>query len=191
MTVRLQETSVADVRLVELDVIEDDRGFFARLWDESEFHRAGIDVSWVQANIGFSPRPGTTRGLHLQRHPHGEWKLVRCTLGALFDVAVDLRADSPTFGSWFGAELTQANRRMVLVPPGCAHGYRTLVADTELFYMTSHEYVSGSVTGVRFDDPAFGIEWPGEAGPLSDADREWPLWEPNDSRAQRWTNGDR
>jgi len=152
----------------------DSRGRFMRVWCADEFAAHGIDFAPVQANMGFSHLAGTTRGLHFQVEPHLEAKLVRCTRGAMFDVVVDLRAGSPTFGRWFGAELTPDNGRMLYVPPMCAHGYQTLVDATEMHYMASAAFVAGAARGLRFDDPAVGIRWPMAATVISDQDRGWP-----------------
>lgn len=178
------ETDVADAQLIDIEPHGDDRGFFARVWCTDEFAAAGADITWVQANVGFSPAVGTLRGMHLQRAPYGEWKLVRCTSGRLYDVVLDLRPDSPSYLRWYGAELSAGDHRSLLVPPGCAHGYQTLEPDTELLYMTSHAYQRDAATGVRFDDPAFGIEWPLPPGPMSEGDRSWPLWAEDDERSR-------
>lgn len=133
-----------------------------------------MEAQWAQSNIQFSPKAGTMRGLHYQLPPYSEIKLVRCTKGSVFDVAVDLRPDSKTYLAWSGVELNAENRTSVWTPSGCAHGYVTLEADTEAFYLTSHDYVPESVRGIRFDDPTFGIEWP-RAIEVVPADYcEWP-----------------
>jgi dTDP-4-dehydrorhamnose 3,5-epimerase len=175
---RFTDTGLEGVTLVELDEIADDRGFFARAWCIDEFREHGLDVAWVQENVGFSPRAGTLRGLHLQRAPHGEAKLVRCTRGAIWDVAVDLRPASPTYRSSHGAELSADNRAMLFVPEGFAHGYLTLTDDTEVRYLTSHRYARESATGVRYDDPALGLSWPRAVILISVADASWPLLPP-------------
>lgn len=148
-----------------------------RAWCTREFSEQGIQFLPVQANMGLSAKKGTVRGMHLQVAPAEEAKLVRCTRGSMFDVALDLRAASPTYGRWHGAELTAQNGRMLYVPEGCAHGYQTLEDDTEMHYMTSAFYAPGAARGVRFDDPAFGIHWPLEATVVSDQDRTWPMVE--------------
>jgi dTDP-4-dehydrorhamnose 3,5-epimerase len=167
-------TGVDGAWLIDVRRIGDERGFFGRLWCEKEMAEHGLVARICQSNVGFSPLAGTLRGLHYQRPPHEEVKIVRCTRGAVFDVVVDLRPASPTFRKWFGTELTQDNRSMLYVPEGCATGYLTLTPDAEIYYNTSALYAPGHATGVRHDDPAFGIEWPGEARVLSDADRSWP-----------------
>jgi dTDP-4-dehydrorhamnose 3,5-epimerase len=172
---KFQTTRIAGVVEVRLEPHEDERGFFARAWCTDEFSGAGFDVEWVQMNIGRSDSAGTLRGMHYQREPWGEWKLVRCVHGSLYDVAVDLREDSATRHQWFGVELTAKEGNLLLIPPGCAHGYLTLTDRTDLLYQTSHRYAPEGATGVRYDDPAFGIEWPTRILQISDQDQSWPL----------------
>ena len=175
------ETAVRGVRRIEINPIADDRGFFARVWCQDEFAELGLNPTWVQANTAFSPRAGTLRGLHYQAEPSTEAKLVRCTRGAVFDVAVDLRLESDTYLQWTGAELTADNHTMLYVPAGCAHGYLTLADDTEHLYFASDIYVPSLTRGVRFDDPALGIEWPSPIEVISDRDRNWPHLTPGDN----------
>ena len=172
------ETPVAGVYVVELETRSDSRGFFARSWCRREFEEAGLDPGLVQINVAFNPRAGTLRGMHYQRAPFEETKLVRCTRGAVHDIALDLRPDSPTFLRSASAELTADNHRMLYIPPGCAHGYQTLVDDSEVSYQTSQIYAPESATGVRYDDPAFALDWPLAVTLISDADRSWPAFEP-------------
>ena len=162
--------------LIDIEPRRDERGFFARAVCENEFKLIGINSAFKQCNMQHNARKGTLRGMHIQREPHAEEKLVRCTRGAIFDVIVDLRPDSPTYKQWFGAELSVKNRRMLYVPKGAAHGYVTLSDDTEAFYMVTEFYAPECEWGVRFDDPAFGIAWP-DVGQftVSDKDRAWPL----------------
>jgi dTDP-4-dehydrorhamnose 3,5-epimerase len=174
---RFTPTTVDDVHIVDIDRIRDERGFFARAWCTNEFGQQGLNARIAQANIGYSERRGTLRGMHFQVPPHEEAKLVRCTRGAVFDVVVDLRRDSETYLQWVGVELTADNARMLYVPPGCAHGYLTLTDGTELFYQTSEFYERAAARGVRYDDPAFGIDWPVEIRVISEQDRSWPLIE--------------
>lgn len=171
---RFLDCGIEGARLIELEPRRDDRGHFARMWCEQELREAGLDASLSQVNTGFSPRAGTLRGLHLQRDPHAEVKIVRCVRGAVFDVMVDLRPDSPSFKRWFGAELRGDGLQMLYVPEGCAHGYLTLADDTELIYFASRRFAASAATGVRFDDPAFGIRWPRDIAVISQADRSWP-----------------
>jgi dTDP-4-dehydrorhamnose 3,5-epimerase len=168
-------TAIEGVVRIEIDPIRDDRGFFARAWSEDEFRAAGIGASWVQANMSRNPRAGTLRGLHYQREPDLEAKLVRCIRGRIRDVAVDMRPDSPTFRRWVAAELTAERGESMFIAPGCAHGYLTLEPDTDVYYQASARYAPASATGVRYDDPAFGIDWGAPIALVSEADRTWPL----------------
>lgn len=168
------ETAVAGAWVIEPEPIEDERGSFLRLWCERELGDHGLSVTVRQTNAGYSYRAGTLRGLHYQRPPHAEVKLLRCTRGRVWDVVVDLRPHSPTFREWYGVELTADNRRVLYVPEGCATGYLTLSDGAEVHYQTSMEYVPEAATGVRWDDPAFGIQWPVAPRILSAQDRGWP-----------------
>jgi dTDP-4-dehydrorhamnose 3,5-epimerase len=154
---------------------EDDRGHFARALCIREFAEQGIDFVPVQANTGLSKRKGTLRGMHFQVEPALEAKLISCTRGAIFDVVLDLRPESPSYRKWHGAELSAANRRMLYIPERCAHGYQTLEDGTDVYYMASQYYTPIAARGVRFDDPAFGIQWPLAATAMSEQDRNWPL----------------
>jgi dTDP-4-dehydrorhamnose 3,5-epimerase len=174
---RFMETSVVGARVIDPDPHEDDRGRFLRAWCAREFAEHGLEFLPVQANMGFSVRKGTVRGMHFQERPALEAKLVRCTRGAMFDVVLDLRPDSLTFGKWYGTELSAENGRALFVPEHCAHGYQTLEDRTEMYYMASALYAASAVRGVRFDDTAFGIEWPLIATVISEQDRNWPLVE--------------
>jgi dTDP-4-dehydrorhamnose 3,5-epimerase len=154
------ETKLKGVYIIEPYRFEDERGFFAPSFSAKEFAARGMADVFVENNISYSKRRGTLRGMHFQAEPHGQAKLVRCTRGAVFDVAVDLRPDSPTFKEWIGVELTAENRSMVYLPGNCGHGFQTLVDDSEVFYMVSQLYAPESGRGFRWDDPAFGIDWP-------------------------------
>ena len=167
------ETEISGSYLIDVKRIGDERGFFGRLWCEKEMEEMGLVSTIKQSNIGVSPLKGTLRGLHYQTAPHQEVKIIRCPRGAIYDVIVDLRPDSPTFKKWFAVELTAENSRMLYVPEGCATGYQTLVDDTEIYYHTSEFYHPESATGVRHDDPAFGIEWPLPIAAISDNDKNW------------------
>jgi|SRR5208283_472965 len=171
---RFTETGVAGAWLIDPTPYEDDRGRFFRAWCSEEFAEHGINFLPVQANMGFSIRRGTVRGMHFQVEPALEAKLVRCTRGAMFDVVLDLRPDSPTYGKWYGAELSAENGRMLYLPEQCAHGYQTLEDRTEMYYMTSQFYTPGAARGARFDDPAFSIRWPIAVTVVSEQDRNWP-----------------
>jgi dTDP-4-dehydrorhamnose 3,5-epimerase len=174
MTMIFEPLGVAGAFLIRPEPRADERGHFARLWCRQEFAARGLSDRIEQVNAGFSPKAGTLRGMHYQLPPHEEVKIARCTRGAAFDVLVDLRAGSPTYGRWAGAVLTPAVGSMLYVPSGCAHGYLTLEDDTEVVYTTSAAYAPGSARGVRHDDPRFGIEWPGPIRVISEADRSWP-----------------
>ena len=170
-------TGLAGAFVVEIEPRGDDRGFFARAFCRREFEKIGLRVDFVQANTAFSKEKGTLRGMHFQRPPHAEAKYLRCIKGAVFDVMIDLRPDSPTRKKWFGVELTAENRKMVFVPEGFAHGYLTTAADSEVFYLVSAFYAPEAEGGVRWDDPAFDIEWPPTADLIiSHKDRAWPLF---------------
>jgi dTDP-4-dehydrorhamnose 3,5-epimerase len=162
------------VYVVEVEPVEDDRGFFARTFCEDEFSRQGLETRFVQSSIAFTKRKGTLRGMHYQRDPYAEAKLIRCTRGAVYDAVIDLRPDSPTFRHWFGVELTAENRRMLYVPKGFAHGYQTLMDETEISYQMSAPYYPDAAAGVRWNDPAFGIRWPIDVTVIADRDRDYP-----------------
>lgn len=172
---RLTPTAIAGVVLVDLDLLTDDRGGFARTFDAEEFAAAGLEGGAAQCNLSFNHRAGTVRGLHLQRPPHPEGKLVRCTAGAIVDVAVDVRPGSDTYGQHVMVELTRENRRALYVPPFVAHGYQTLADDTEVTYQVSGRYAPGAEQGFRYDDPAFALPWPVPVTVVSDKDAAWPL----------------
>jgi dTDP-4-dehydrorhamnose 3,5-epimerase len=171
---QFQETPIAGVYLIELEPRHDDRGYLARCWCEDEFDRQGLTARMVQANVIVTKKRGTLRGIHFQLPPYQEAKLVRCLRGEIYDVAVDLRPQSPTFRRWHAVRLKAGDGRMFYVPEGCGHGLQSLTDDSEVQYMTSAAYAPQHAVGVRFDDPAFGIEWPLPATLLSDADSNWP-----------------
>ncbi|MGE5522714.1 MAG: dTDP-4-dehydrorhamnose 3,5-epimerase [Rhodospirillaceae bacterium] len=171
---KFNKTPLHGAYTIELEKRGDDRGFFARLFCEKEFADAGLVNHFVQINNSLSSSKGTLRGMHYQLPPAAEVKVVRCVKGALFDVIVDLRPDSPTFRRAFGAELTAENRRMMYVPRGFAHGFVTLTDNVEAFYLVSAFYSPENERGLRFNDPAVEIEWPIEPVEISDKDRKWP-----------------
>jgi dTDP-4-dehydrorhamnose 3,5-epimerase len=172
---RFTETRISGAYLVEPEPRQDARGFFARVWCRDEFAAHGLTAAFVQCNDSFSVRRGTLRGLHYQMAPHGEVKLVRCIRGSVFDVIVDLRPHSSTYTDWFGTTLSAENRLMVYVPEGCAHGYLTLEDASEVVYPVSTPYQPGAERGVRWNDPAFGIEWPfTQPLTMSPKDERWP-----------------
>jgi dTDP-4-dehydrorhamnose 3,5-epimerase len=172
------ETDLGGAYVVELERREDDRGFFARTWCGREFEEHGLSTEIAQCNLSYNHKAGTIRGLHYQVAPDEEVKLIRCTRGAIYDVIVDLRQESPTYGRWIGVELTDDNRRALYVPEGFAHGYQTLVDETETVYQVSAYYTPGAERGLRWDDPALAIQWPDTAERIiSDKDRSWPDFE--------------
>lgn len=168
------ETNLKDAYLIDIQKFEDQRGFFARGWCQNEFEAHGLVPRVVQANISYNHSKGTLRGMHYQQAPYAETKLIRCVRGALYDVIVDLRPESPTFKQWIGVELTAENYRMLYVPEGFAHGFQTLVDNTEAFYQVSQFYTPEAEGGLRYDDPAFGIEWPLTVEVISEKDKSWP-----------------
>jgi dTDP-4-dehydrorhamnose 3,5-epimerase len=171
------ETKLQGVFEIELDLKVDVRGFFARTWCRNEFEDRGLNPRLAQCNLSFNACKGTLRGLHYQAEPHAEAKLVRCTRGAIFDVVVDLRPESPAFKNWIAVVLTASNRHMVYVPERCAHGFLTLEDETEVSYQMSEFYHPESARGVRWDDVAFRIIWPAAAQTISDRDRTYPDFE--------------
>ncbi len=168
------ETKPKGAFVVTLEPLKDERGFFARAWCQKVFEAHGLSSRLVQANISYNKVRGTLRGMHYQVAPCAEAKLVRCTRGAIFDVIIDLRPDSLTYRQWVGVQLTADNRKMLYVPEGFAHGFESLEDDTEVFYQVSQFYSPAHERGVRYDDPAFGIEWPIDVRVISDKDRSWP-----------------
>jgi dTDP-4-dehydrorhamnose 3,5-epimerase len=172
----IEACSVTGAYVITPEPHSDERGQFARAWCLEEFSRAGINFRPVQLNRGQSRRRGTIRGIHYQTAPDLEAKLVWCTRGSIFDVVVDLRADSATLNSWFGLELTPQNGKLLYVPESCGHGCLSMEDDTEFLYLTSTTYAPQSATGVRYDDPAFMIDWPVPVSQCSDQDGRWPLW---------------
>ena len=168
------ETGLKGAYLIHPERLEDERGFFARVWCAREFGTMGLETRLVQCSTSFNRKKGTLRGLHYQEAPFEEVKLVRCTRGAVYDVVVDLRGGSPTYGQNTGEILTAENRRILYVPKGCAHGFLTLEDDSEVFYQMSEFYVPEQSRGVRWNDPVFGIEWPSEVFVISERDRTYP-----------------
>lgn len=171
-----RETPIKGAFLLELQPHRDERGEFARVWCREEFARQGIDVAMVQGNVSMNPVRGTLRGLHYQLAPHGEAKLVRCVRGAIYDVIVDIDPASPSYRRWYGVELTPRSP-MLFVPATCAHGFQTLLDDTEINYLVSAPYAPGAARGLRYDDPTLAIGWPLPVSRISAADRNWPTLE--------------
>lgn len=169
-------TPIAGLSLITLQKRDDSRGFFARTWDPLIAKTHGVQERFDYSCISGSEVKHTLRGMHYQKEPHGEVKLVRCTKGAVFDVAVDVRPDSKTFKQWFGRELTAQNHEALLIPPGCAHGFLTLGDETEVLYAIAHAYVPEAACGMRFDDPAFKIVWPASPQVLSPRDAAYPAF---------------
>jgi dTDP-4-dehydrorhamnose 3,5-epimerase len=159
---------------IDLERLTDPRGYFARSFCAEEFAAHHLPSGFVQCNVSFNTLRGTLRGLHWQAEPHPDGKLVRCTGGAIFDVAVDLREGSPTLLRWVGCELTARNGRALYIPPGVAHGFQTLADDSEVFYQMTEAYHGALSRGARWDDPAFGIAWPLPPEAMSERDRTWP-----------------
>jgi dTDP-4-dehydrorhamnose 3,5-epimerase len=171
---RIEPTAVAGVMLVSVESHVDDRGLFARTYDAATFAAAGLPVNWPQCNVSWNRSRGTLRGMHYQRAPFEEPKLVRCTAGRIFDVAIDLRPGSLTYCRWVGVELSRERRNALLIPAGCAHGFLTLEDEAEVFYMMGEVFDPEAAAGVRWNDPAFGIEWPLAPTTMADRDASWP-----------------
>ena len=171
---RYLKTSLHGAVLIEPDLHADSRGFFARTFCVREFADQGLETRFVQHSCSFSAKRGTLRGMHFQLHPHGEVKVVRCVSGAIYDVIVDLRPNSPTYRKWEAFEISAANRCSLYVPEGFAHGFQTLSDDTEVHYLISAFYEPSASTGIRFDDPAISINWPLEVSVISERDLAWP-----------------
>jgi dTDP-4-dehydrorhamnose 3,5-epimerase len=179
---RFLETSIAGAWVIDPSPHRDDRGYFQRAWCAKEFQQHGMDFVPVQTNMAFSIARGTIRGMHFQTAAATEAKLVRCTRGAIFDVVVDLRPGSPTWREWYGVDLSAENGRMLYVPGLCAHGCQSLEKNAEILYMASACYTPEAARGVRYDDPAFAIQWPLPVTVVSDQDRNWPLAAADEAR---------
>jgi len=174
MNMVVSETTLPGVYVVDLDRRQDERGFFARSWCCDEFEAIGLETRMAQCSVSFNLRRGTIRGMHYQEQPYPETKLVRCTMGAIYDVAIDLRPESPTLRQWVAVELTAQNRRALYIPAGFAHGFQTLLDSSEVFYQMSEFYHPDAARAVRWNDPAFGILWPLPKPFLSEKDRAIP-----------------
>lgn len=164
------ECNLKGAFLIEIEKHEDERGFFARSWDEKIFHDNGMNTKIAQCSISFNKKKGTVRGIHYQKSPFEEDKIVRCTRGKIFDVIVDLRKDSPTYSRWEGFEISEDNYKMLYIPKGFAHGFQTLEDDTEVFYQISEFFMSDYSSGVRWDDPKIMIKWPSAISVISKKD---------------------
>jgi dTDP-4-dehydrorhamnose 3,5-epimerase len=178
--VRFIGTELDGVVIVELERLEDERGFFARTFSSREFEQQGLAAEIVQCSVSYNKQRGTLRGLHYQAKPQGECRLVRCTAGAIFDIAVDIRRSAGTFLEWQAVELTAESRRALYIPEGFAHGFQTLANDTEVFYQMSRAYHRPSARGIRWNDPSLAIEWPLEPTVMSARDRGYPDLDPGD-----------
>jgi dTDP-4-dehydrorhamnose 3,5-epimerase len=171
------DTDVAGVFEIQIEPQADERGFFARTWCENEFTEKSLDAHLVQCSLSYNAKKGTLRGMHFQAAPHAETKLVRCSKGAIYDVVLDLRRDSKTYCRWIGVTLTADKRNALYIPKGCAHGFLTLADDSEVFYQMSDFFHAHSARGVRWNDPAFGIVWPGKVEMISARDANYPDFE--------------
>lgn len=169
---RFIETELKGAFLIDPELLEDERGFFARTWCRKEFEQHGLNSDWVQCSISYNKRKGTLRGMHYQVAPFAETKLVRCTMGAIYDVIIDLRPDSKTYRHWISAELSAENRKMIYIPQGFAHGFQTLVDNTEVFYQMSEFYAPEYARAVRWNDPQFKILWPDSDRAMSEKDQK-------------------
>jgi dTDP-4-dehydrorhamnose 3,5-epimerase len=170
----IRDTALAGICILEPERVPDTRGFFARLWSVEALDARGMVSRFNHASVSFNRRKGTLRGMHYQAAPFAETKLLRCTRGAIYDVALDLRADSATFGRWIAEELTAENRRLLYIPAGCAHGFQTLADDSEVEYLIDAPYSPAHGRGVRWSDPAFAIDWPADERTMNDRDRQYP-----------------
>jgi dTDP-4-dehydrorhamnose 3,5-epimerase len=171
------ETRIRNAFIIEIEKRADERGYFARAFCQKEMEAHGLNTVICQANIALSRQPGTLRGMHYQAAPYQEAKLVRCIAGAAFDAIIDLRPDSPSYKRWLGVELSSEKQNMIYVPEGCAHGYLTLAENTEIYYQVSQFYAPAAERGIRWNDPAFAIEWPvGADLIISEKDQNWPNW---------------
>ena len=169
------ETKLKGAFIIDLEPIQDERGFFARTWCKKEFEAHGLNPNLVQCNTSFNKKKGTLRGMHYQTTPYEEAKLVRCTMGAVYDVIIDLRQESKTYMQWFAFELTAENRKMLYVPEGLAHGFQTLEDNSEVFYQMTEFYHPEHARGIRCDDPLFAIEWPLPIEVISRKDNNFKL----------------
>jgi dTDP-4-dehydrorhamnose 3,5-epimerase len=172
------ETKLKGAYLIEVQKLEDSRGFFGRTFCQKELGKLGLNTNVAQANVSYNKKKGTLRGMHYQKAPYGEAKLVRCTRGVIYDVIIDLRPDSPTRKQWIGVELGQDDYRMLYVPENFAHGFLTLEDNVEVIYQVSQFYTPGSERGIRYDDPTFRIDWPLEVRVISEKDASWPDYSP-------------
>ncbi len=169
-----KETKLKGAYVIDIEKLNDERGFFARAWCQKEFIDNGLESNLAQVNVSYNKVKGTLRGMHYQMSPYQEVKIVRCTKGAIYDVIIDLRAESPTFKKWIGVELTSDNYRLLYVPEDFGHGFQTLVDNTEITYQVSQFYSPGAERGIRWNDPVLEIDWPLKPSMISDKDKNWP-----------------
>jgi dTDP-4-dehydrorhamnose 3,5-epimerase len=174
--VKFTSLQLSGAYLIEIEPLQDERGFFARSFCQDEFAEVGLETDVIQCNVSFNKKKGTLRGMHYQDAPHQEAKLVRCTMGSIFDVIIDLRESSPSFKKWVGVELSADNRKMLYIPQGFAHGFQTLEDDTEVFYQMYDRYVPECARGVRWDDDTFCIEWPLAITSMSEKDESYEAY---------------
>jgi dTDP-4-dehydrorhamnose 3,5-epimerase len=175
-SLKFHETAIGGVYVIEPEPHHDERGFFARVWCADEMHAHGLDSNIVQSSVSYNKHRGTLRGMHYQAAPHEEMKTVRCTSGAIYDVVIDLRLDSASYRKWLAMELTAQNRKTLYVPKGVAHGFITLADDAEVLYQMGVAFAADAGRGVRWDDPAFGIDWPMQPAMISERDRGYAPW---------------
>jgi dTDP-4-dehydrorhamnose 3,5-epimerase len=171
---RFTKTPIEGAFLIDPDKKSDQRGWFARMWEEPVWRKMGLKAKITDVNLSINPKAGTLRGLHRQESPHEEAKVVTCIRGEIFDVFIDVRRQSPSFKRWFGVRLRAADHQLAYIPPGCAHGYLTLVDNCEALYLSSHAYSAESEQGIRYNDPAFSIIWPVPVKVISEKDNNWP-----------------
>ena len=168
------ETDLKDVLIIEPEKLEDDRGFFSRVWDKKIFEQKDLETNWIQSSISFNKIKGTLRGMHFQKKPHEEIKMIRCTKGKIYDVIVDLRTTSQTFKKWISVELNDQNHKILYIPKGFAHGFQTLEDDTEIFYQISEYYHKDFASGIKWDEPHLSIKWPLRISTISERDKNLP-----------------
>ncbi len=173
---KFSKTALMGVFFIEIDLLKDERGFFARTFCREKFLQHGLNPNLEQCNISYNLKKGTLRGMHFQTAPHAEAKLVRCIRGAIFDVVIDLRPESATFEQWIGVELSEKSPNMLYIPEGCAHGFQTLEDNTEVFYQMSYPFVPEAARGVKWDDPHFKINWPSGDRVVSAKDQSYPQY---------------
>jgi dTDP-4-dehydrorhamnose 3,5-epimerase len=183
---KFTESPIRGVSIIELEPFSDERGVFARTFCRDEFIRHGLNPDVIQCNISCNKKKGTLRGMHFQKPPCEEAKLVRCFRGEVFDVALDIRRDSDTFGGWFGTVLSEKNCRALYIPEGCAHGFLTLMDDSVVAYQVSMSYHAEAEGGIRWNDPFFSIDWPGKVLVSSQKDNNYPFFSPNPIKNERW-----